>query len=161
MQGTGVEPRQLSASSTKFVRWVPGVVGAIATLVLAAQGQMLALPTALLFAIVTWVNLRFCVVTLEGQKLRLSNFKGEVIVPLTAITSMEERKWTKPRGAIILHFDRDFGIGEKAEFMPRYIKWNPFGEGELLTELKQLVKDAQWEKSMKSANLPFELPRPE
>ncbi|MEI9811558.1 MAG: hypothetical protein WDO18_02285 [Acidobacteriota bacterium] len=93
-----------------------------------------------------------------GDKLEISRFRGQAVIPLDAVTRIEERRWTKPNGAIILHFDRDLGVGLKAEFYPRQRKWNPFQEGPLVTELKQLVKDAQWRKSMQAANLPFDLP---
>jgi hypothetical protein len=163
MQGSGVEPLRLSASSTPFLRWLPAVIGVIISGILLVQGQLFGLAVAFLFAVITVMNFRFCEVTLDGRKLRISNYRGDVTVPLAAITRIEERRWTKPNGAIILHFDRDFGVGYKAEFMPHYIykRWNPFAESDLVTELKQLVKDAQWEKAMKAANLPFELPRPE
>ncbi|MEI9813881.1 MAG: hypothetical protein WDO18_15100 [Acidobacteriota bacterium] len=158
MQTGSLEHRALSARSTRFLRWIPSVMGAFITGTMFWLRQPIAPLIAVIFAAVAWMQLRFCEVTLAGEKLEISSFRGHAIVPLDAIVSIEERRWTKPNGALILHFDQDYGVGLKAEFMPRYLKWNPFEEGPLVTELKQLVKDAQWRKSMEKANLPFDLP---
>jgi hypothetical protein len=111
--------------------------------VLLLLGQPVGLFFVLMGAAGTWSTLKYCEVTLIGHALQVSNYWARATIPLADITLIEERRWTKPRGAIILHFSRDFGLGWTAEFMPQGYVLNLFAEGELVTELKQLVKDTQ------------------
>jgi hypothetical protein len=69
------------------------MMGAILASVLWWFGYGLWYFIPLLFAILIWQRLGLCEVTLDGQTLRISNYRGEATVPLTAIDSVTERRW--------------------------------------------------------------------
>lgn len=145
----GIELRRLSSSGPRFSNWSLVAIGAILTGILWWSGFQQWYFIPILVALLVWEAVSLCKVTLAGQTLRISNYRGEIAVPLTAIDSIKERRWARRRrGAIILRFDRNFGIGRTVEFMPDRPNRNLTGDGPTAAELKQLVADAMREQEI-------------
>jgi hypothetical protein len=70
-----------------------------------------------------WYCARLRKVTLDGEDLIISDYRREVRVPLTRVSSVKRRIWISPP-EIIVTFDSDTGLGEKVVFMPSYNLWN-------------------------------------
>jgi hypothetical protein len=72
---------------------------------------------------VFWYCSRLRKVTLDGDTLIVSDYRREVRVPLARVSGVKRRTWISPP-EIIVTFDCDTGLGEKAIFIPSYRFWN-------------------------------------
>ena len=72
---------------------------------------------------VFWYCSRLRKVTLDGDTLIVSDYRREVRVPLARVSTVKRRTWISPP-EIIVTFDSETGIGEKAVFIPGYRFWN-------------------------------------
>lgn len=70
-----------------------------------------------------WYCARFRKVILEEETLIVSDYRREVRVPLARVSSVKRRIWIRPPEILVI-FDSDTGLGDKAVFMPSYRFWN-------------------------------------
>lgn len=72
---------------------------------------------------VLWYCSRLRKVTLDGDTLIVSDYRREVRIPLARVSRVKRRTWISPP-EIVVTFDSDIGLDEKAVFIPSYIFWN-------------------------------------
>jgi len=70
-----------------------------------------------------WYCVRFRKVILDGEILIISDYRREVRVPLALVSGVKRRTWIRPSEILVI-FDSDTGLGDKAVFMPSYRFWN-------------------------------------
>ena len=126
--------------------WIVGF-GAVTALFWAGSGLRAETGWLFLFA---WIAgaisfLWWCIplkkVRVDGDELHVSNFRKEIVVPLTFIESVTENRWVNVH-PVTIHFRGDTEFGRKIAFMPKARVMFFWSSHPVVGELRRMVAAA-------------------
>ncbi len=90
-------------------------------------------------AFLLWSCARLKRVRIDDDNLYISNFRGEMSVPLSAIADVTENRWINNH-PVTIHFRKDMGFGRSIIFMPTYRFLGFWSSHPVVAELLQLSR---------------------
>jgi hypothetical protein len=92
-------------------------------------------------AFIYWFCVRLKGVELDSESLYISNFVGEIRVPLRDVSQVLENRWVNIRPVTIV-FQRETDYGRSIVFMPKVRFLWPFASHPIVAELRAAVDHA-------------------
>ena len=89
-----------------------------------------------------WFCLRLKRVEIDSEALYISNFLGEISVPLRDVSEVRENRWVNIR-PVTITFHHDTEFGRSIVFMPTMKLLLPFTSHPVVAELRSAVARAQ------------------
>lgn len=146
--------KRLSSHQTILVKFViPGIWTSV--LGVAALGAFIggddARPEGKWFVLGAWVvgtamfywsGSKLKEVSVDGSFLYVSNYRDEIVVPVSEIYDVTESFWTNTH-PVTIHLRSQSQFGDKIVFMPKTRMFALFSSHPVVKELKQLAKSSR------------------
>ena len=89
-----------------------------------------------------WWGVRLMRVVMTDRELRISNYRREIVVPLSDIDEVTENRWTKIH-PVTVQFVRRTDFGHRIVFMPEARPFAFFSSHPIVAELRAAAKTAK------------------
>jgi hypothetical protein len=89
-----------------------------------------------------WWGVRLLRVVMTDRELRISNYRREIVVPLSDIDQVTENRWVNVH-PVTVHFVRRTDFGHRIVFMPKVRPFALFSSHPIVAELRAASESAK------------------